>query len=173
MKFSSTEEYGLRCMLQMAKKGQEGTTTIVELAQKEALTPAYVAKIMSVLRKGNLVKSIRGQSGGYQLARPAPEINVNEVVEVLGGKFFSREEYCSDATPGHRACLHSMDCAIRSLWTGLDAAITGYLGKCRLSDLVRSERDMEKWVGQAQSRAFVPLAQTGLQEKVKEGTKIP
>lgn len=173
MKFSSTEEYGLRCMLQMAKKGPEGTTTIVELAQKEALTPAYVAKIMSVLRRGNLVKSIRGQSGGYRLARPSSEINVNDVVEALGGKFFSKEEYCADATPGHLACLHSMDCAIRSLWTGLDAAITGYLRKCRLSDLVCSEKDMEKWVSQAQARAFVPLAQTGLQDKVKEGMKAP
>src|SRR5580658_6829189 len=134
MKFSSTEEYGLRCMLQMAKKGPEDTTTIVELAQKEALTPAYVAKIMSILRKGNLVKSIRGQSGGYQLAKPAKEIDVNEVLEALAGKFFSKEEYCSSATPEHLACLHSMDCAIRSLWTGLDAAITGYLRKCHLSD---------------------------------------
>jgi len=167
MKFSSTEEYGLRCMLQMAKKGPQGTTTIVELAQKEALTPPYVAKIMSVLRKGELVKSIRGQSGGYQLVRPAQEINVNDVLEALGGKFFSREEYCSNATPEHGACLHSMDCTIRSLWTGLDAAITGYLRKCRLSDLVGTEKDMEKWVGQSSAKAFVPLAQTGLETKEK------
>ena len=167
MKFSSTEEYGLRCMLQMAKKGSEGTTTIVELAQKEGLTPAYVAKIMSVLRKGNLVKSIRGQSGGYQLAKHANDINVNEVLEALGGKFFSREEYCSSAAPEHGACLHSMDCTIRSLWTGLDNAITGYLRKCRLSDLVVSEKDMDKWVSQSSAKSFVPLAKTGIETKEK------
>ncbi len=72
MKFSSTEEYGLRCMLQMARKGSQGTTTIVELAQKENLTPAYVAKIMSVLRKGGMVQSIRGQSGGLSAGPGAP-----------------------------------------------------------------------------------------------------
>jgi len=174
MKFSSTEEYGLRCMLQMAKKGSEGTTTIVELAQKEALTPAYVAKIMSILRKGSLVKSIRGQSGGYQLARSPREIDVNQVLEVLAGKFFSKEEYCSSSAPEHMACLHSMDCAIRSLWTGLDAAITGYLKKCHLSDLVCSEKEMEKWVSQTTGHAFVPLAQTGLDEqRVKAESRVP
>lgn len=174
MKFSSTEEYGLRCMLQMAKKGSEGTTTIVELAQKEALTPAYVAKIMSILRKGNLVKSIRGQSGGYQLARSPKEIDVNEVLEALAGKFFSKEEYCSSSMPEHVACLHSMDCSIRSLWTGLDVVLTGYLKKCHLSDLVCSEKEMDKWVSQTTARSFVPLSQTGLEEKkAKAESRVP
>ena len=132
-------------MLQMAKKGNEGTTTIVELAQKEQMTSAYVAKIMSALRKGGLVKSIRGQSGGYQLARPANEINVNEVLEAVSGKFFTKEEYCT-TTSDHMACVHSMDCAIRSVWTGLEVAMSSYLKKCRLSDLVKTEPEMQQWL---------------------------
>ncbi len=162
MKFSSTEEYGLRCMLQMAKKGHQGMTTIVELAKKENLTTAYVAKIMSVLRKGGLVQSIRGQSGGYQLVRPPQEINVNEVLEALGGKFFSKEEYCADAPGEHKACIHTMDCSIRSLWTGLEFAMTNYLKKCKLSDLVKTEPEMEKWVSQSTSRVFMPVGKTEL-----------
>ena len=157
MKFSSTEEYGLRCMLQMAKKGPQGMTTIVELAQKEDLTTAYVAKIMSVLRKGGLVQSLRGQSGGYRLTRAPQEINVNEVLEALGGKFFSREEYCLTPSGGHDTCIHSMDCAVRSLWTGLSMAITGYLRRCRLSDLVATETQMEQWLHQTQPGPEVPV----------------
>ena len=151
MKFSSTEEYGLRCMLQMARKGEKGTTTIVELSQKESLTPAYVAKIMSILRKGGLVSSIRGQSGGYKLARAPHEINVNEVLESLGGKFFTQEEYCASPSGEHTSCIHSMDCAVRSLWFGLSNALTGYLKKCRLSDLVLTESQMENLLNQAES----------------------
>lgn len=149
MKFSSTEEYGLRCMLQMAKKGHKGMTNIVELAQKEDLTTAYVAKIMSILRKGGLVQSLRGQSGGYQLARPPQEINVNEVLEALGGKFFSEKEYCETPSGEHLSCIHSMDCAVRSLWTGLSMTIGNYLRRCKLSDLVTTEPEMEKWLSQA------------------------
>jgi Rrf2 family protein len=145
MKFSSTEEYGLRCMLQMARKGFPGQTTILELAQKEGLTPAYVAKIMGVLRREGLVQSLRGQSGGYRLARTPRDINVQEVLEALGGKFFTPEEYCS--TPGDRgACIHSLDCTLRSLWTGLSAAMEAYLSRCRLSDLVTTEPEMERWI---------------------------
>ena len=158
MKFSSTEEYGLRCMLQMAKKGHKGTTTITELSQKENLTSAHVAKIMGILRKGGLVQSLRGQSGGYQLSKPPQEINVNEVLESLGGKFFSREEYCSSPSGEHETCIHTLDCSIRSLWTGLSIAMTSYLRKCKLSDLVTTEPEMEKWINQKATRALAPAA---------------
>jgi Rrf2 family protein len=148
MKFSSVDEYGLRCMLQMARKGYPGTMTIVELAEKEALTPAYVGKLMAILRKGGLVQSLRGQAGGYQLARPANEISVNEVLETLGGKFYSREESCSKFPGQHESCVHSVDCSIRSLWTGLERVISGYLSKSKLSDLVVSEPQMAKWINE-------------------------
>lgn len=154
MRFSSTEEYGLRCMLQMAKKGHKGMTTLVELAQKEKLTTAYVAKIMSRLRKGGLVQSIRGQSGGYQLSRPPQEINVNDVLEALSGKFFAEEDYCETPAPEHLSCVHTMDCAVRSLWMGLSMTIGNYLRRCRLTDLVTTEPEMERWLSQAQKTAL-------------------
>ncbi len=165
MKFSSTEEYGLRCMLQMAKKGHKGTTTILELSQKEDLTPAYVAKIMGILRKGGLVQSLRGQSGGYQLSRLPQEINVNEVLEVLGGKFFSREEYCSSPSGEHETCIHTMDCSLRSLWTGLSFAMTSYLKKCKLSDLIVTEPEMEKWISQKTSPTLAPIARGAVENQ--------
>jgi Rrf2 family protein len=158
VKFSSTEEYGLRCMLQMAKKGHQGMATIVELAKKEDLTSAYVAKIMSALRKGGLVQSIRGQSGGYRLAKTPQEITVNDVVEALGGKFFSPEEYCLTSSGAHETCIHTVDCAVRSLWTGLSLAITSYLKKCHLSDLVTTESEMEKWLSQNSRPAPSPAS---------------
>jgi len=172
MKFSSTEEYGLRCMLQMAKKGEKGNSTLVEMAQKENLTPAHVAKIMGYLRKAGLVNSLRGQSGGYQLARPAKEINVNEVMEALAGKFFSKEEYCDSTSGEHKVCIHSMDCSIRSLWTGLEHAISGYLTKCKLSDLVTTEPEMEKWLGAPANKTFVPVAIMGLDIAKSANLKI-
>lgn len=144
-------------MLQMAKKGHKGMTNIVELAQKEGLTTAYVAKIMGALRKGGLVQSLRGQSGGYQLARPPQEINVNEVLEALGGKFFNEEEYCETTSGEHLSCIHSMDCAVRSLWMGLSMTIGDYLRRCRLSDLVTTEPEMEKWLNQNQKPALTPM----------------
>jgi Rrf2 family protein len=136
-------------MLQMAKKGLQGNTTIVELAQKEALTTAYVAKIMTILRKSGLIQSIRGQSGGYQLSKPPQEINVHEVMEAMSGKFFKHEDYCdtpSVPASDHLGCIHNMDCAIRSLWMGLDMSVSSYLRRCKLSDLVQTEPQMQKYL---------------------------
>lgn len=135
----------------MAKKGPKGMVTIQELSQKEGLTSAYIAKIMAMLRKGGLVQSLRGQSGGYQLSRAPQEITVNDVMEALSGKFFTKEEYCSSPSGEHEVCVHTMDCAIRSLWMGLSNAMTSYLKNCRLSDLVTTEPEMEKWVRQRAS----------------------
>ncbi len=163
---SSTEEYGLRCMLQMAKKGPQGMTTILELSRLEGLTSAYVAKIMSILRRRELVQSIRGQSGGYQLARPANEINIHEVLEALGGKFFKQEEVCETPNKEHLSCIHTMDCAIRSLWMGLDLTLSSYLRKCKLSDLVSSEPEMEKWL---KDSSVSPRSQRSTQGTGKPG----
>ncbi len=86
MKFSCPQR-NMACVAccKWPKKGHKETMTLFELSQKEDLTPAYVAKIMGILRKGGLVQSLRGQSGGYQLLRSPAEINVgNEVLEAFG-----------------------------------------------------------------------------------------
>ena len=65
MKISRLEEYGLRCILQLAQNA--GTSMHIEqIASREGLSKAYVAKIMSPLRRAGLVRSVRGVRGGYE-----------------------------------------------------------------------------------------------------------
>jgi hypothetical protein len=73
------------------------------------------------------------------------------VLEALGGKFFTKEEYCSTPKQEHAFCVHSMDCALRSLWMGLSLSMGDYLRRCRLSDLVTSEPEMERWLNRGAS----------------------
>ena len=86
MKFSAQEEYGLRCLLQIARLGPDGSMTIPEISRIEGLTPTHVAKLTMILRKGGFLSSTRGQAGGYALARSPEKIIVGEVLEALGGK---------------------------------------------------------------------------------------
>ncbi len=66
MKFSSLEEYGLRCLVQLGTRGRGSESlTIAEMSRREGISAPNVAKIMRVLRRAGLVKSTRGQSGGY------------------------------------------------------------------------------------------------------------
>ena len=141
MKLSAQEEYGLRCLLRVASAGEGESLTIPEIGRAEALSIAYVAKLMRILRRGKLVKSVRGQTGGYALARKAANIPVGEVLAALGGRLFE-PGFC-DQFPGlERLCTHSVDCSIRSLWRAVQSAVDSVLAGITLGDLLQKESDM-------------------------------
>ena len=72
MKLSAQEEYGLRCLLYMARSGETKSHSIPEISRAEGLSVPNVAKLMRILRLGGLVASVRGQAGGYTLSRAGP-----------------------------------------------------------------------------------------------------
>lgn len=134
MRFTAQEEYGLRCMVQMALHEGPGVVTIDRIAKAESLTPEHVAKLMRILRQAGLVQSIRGQSGGYVLARPAPKMTVAQILTALGGELFSGE-HCDRFSGTVSLCVHTTDCSLRSLWTGIHDLLEKHLGSITLQDL--------------------------------------
>ena len=148
MRFTAQEEYGLRCMLQLAKQlkdgqcgppGGERSLTIGEIAETEGITPQYAGKLIRILRMGGLLESVRGRHGGYRLARPVNEISVGEVLSVLGGRVF-KPEYCNRYGGERKICVHTVDCTIRSLWGSLQETIEKILSCIKLRDLINSEK---------------------------------
>lgn len=145
MHLFAIEEYGLRCLLQVAFHPGPGPLTGPEIARREGLGPEYVARIMRALRLGGLVESTRGAAGGYRLVRPADRISVWEAIRVLGGDFF-HEGFC-DCRPGQRReCMHVDDCSVRALWRGLAGTLRGALEGISLEDLRRDESAMATWL---------------------------
>ena len=104
MKLSAQEEYGLRCLLQMASRGDGASLSIPEISRAEGLSVPNVAKLMRLLRIAGFVKSVRGQSGGYSLAKPSKTILVGDVLEALGGKLFG-EKFCGRHCRAQRATV--------------------------------------------------------------------
>ena len=145
MKFSAQEEYGLRCMVAMARHDRDRALNIPDLARAEKITPAYVGKLMRILRRGKLVESLHGPTGGYRLARPASRISTGEILSVLGGRLY--EPGLCRKYPGDTPfCIHNSGCAIRSLWAGLDLIVGEVLSHTSLADLVRNERTLSQWI---------------------------
>ena len=143
MKFTAQEEIGLRCMLQMARRPAR-SVNIETIAAKENLSSAYVAKMMRLLRIANLVRSLRGQKGGYRLTRNPSNIFLKDVFAALGDRFHTIDD-CKRYTGKGRRCVHEKDCSIRPLWQGIDLLIRGFLSECKLSDLVGDERQTTSW----------------------------
>lgn len=161
MKFSAQEEYGLRCILTLARtdpsvaggEPRESTEvvelpslTVAEIAEREGLTVQYAGKLIRILGKAGLVQSVRGRKGGYRLARPADEISVAETLEALGGQIY-RPETCKRFSGDRQYCVHTKDCSIRSLWAGLQLMLDEVLTRTSLRDLVAKESTMmAQWV---------------------------
>jgi Rrf2 family protein len=147
MKLSSQEEYGLRCLLRVAALSDPGYVTINEVSEDEGLSTFYVAKLLRILRLGGFVRSVRGQVGGYALARPAEKIMVGEVLAALGGRLFD-PRFCFEHSGLEGTCRKSAECSIRTLWRTVQNLVDEVLNKVTLADLVNnSELKMSSHVG--------------------------
>jgi Rrf2 family protein len=146
MKLSSQEEYGLRCLLHLARIPPGQSMTIPEISLAEGLSIPNVAKLMRLLRMSGLITSARGQSGGYMLSKPATEIKVEEAINILGGRFFSAK-FCERHAGKQENCAHMVDCSLRVLWNTIQDALTDVLGRTTLADLLCSEEEMGALLG--------------------------
>ena len=140
MTFSTKTEYGVRVMVELARRDGDGPVSLTDIAATDELPLAYLEHLVARLRKSGLVESRRGARGGYLLARPASDISMAEVVEALEGSI-APIECISQAADGGVVCSRETDadhvCPTKLLWTRVQGAIVGTLQDTRLSDLVQ------------------------------------
>lgn len=138
MKITAQEEYGLRCLLQLARGNAEEGMTVKEIARQEGLSPAYVEKLLRLLSQMGLIHSVRGIKGGYLLNRDPKEISLGMVVQALG-KVPTTNEICDRFTGNRTACIHIDNCCIRSAWATLTHKIQSFLDATSVADLLGTE----------------------------------
>jgi len=134
MKITAQEEYGLRCLLQLASAPQGKIVTVKEIALRESLSNAYVEKLLRMLARAGLAHSLRGVKGGYVLNRPASQITLGEVVRALG-QMPTTNHICHQFTGQQDVCVHFSNCGIRSVWSGLTNYIQNFLDQTTLESL--------------------------------------
>lgn len=143
MKISAQEEYGLRILLRIARNGDTENMSIAVLSQLEGLSQAYVGKLTGILRKAGYLNSNPGNVGGYILSRPPTDIQVKEVLRVLGGSLFDKD-FCGEFTGGTTFCTNSLDCSVRSLWRIIQFSVDRVLDKITLADLLTTEKNSSR-----------------------------
>lgn len=136
MKLSTQEEYGLRCLLQLARQTPGASLTIPEISQAEGFSTHNAAKLLRILRQEGFVASVRGQYGGYTLARPPDQIYVSEVINALGGPLYD-PEFCDNYAGSEENCAHSFAaCSVRGLWDQVQQAVDQVLSQITLQNLL-------------------------------------
>jgi Rrf2 family protein len=142
MKISAQEEYGLRCLLQLARAdSQDESLTLNQIAALEGISVANAGKLMWILNKAGLVQSQRGIKGGYRLARPASVIHLNEVISVLDDE--SVEAHCKSYAGVLDSCVHTGDCGIRPVIVELHQIVDNALSEITLSQLLGTEATVD------------------------------
>jgi len=138
MKISALEEYGLRCMVRLAKEGAGGSLSLSEIGEAEGLSFPYAAKLFGLLKSGGVVIAERGRNGGYSLSRPASQIRLKEVFDALGEPLFGANHCERFQSPGseNKECIHHDDCTVRDIWSSFGQMINGFLHEVTLENLV-------------------------------------
>src|ERR1700747_2236657 len=146
MMFSTKAEYGVRVMVELARRAGTDVAaadpiSLAEIAEHDGMPLAYLEHVVARLRKAELVDSRRGSRGGYLLARPATEITMAEVVEALEGSI-APIECISEGADGSIVCAREADpshvCPPKLLWTRVRFAIVRTLQETTLADVVLS-----------------------------------
>jgi len=141
MKISAQEEYGLRCLVQLANLSPGESLTLPQIAEREGISSANAGKLMWLLNKAGFVQSTRGTKGGYVLARPASEIHLNEIIRVLDEEVI--DKHCGSYTGVRNSCVHLGDCGIRPVIVGLHEIVENALSQITLSHLVGTEKSVD------------------------------
>jgi Rrf2 family protein len=142
MKISAQEEYGLRCLVQLARAETQGESlTLGQIAEREGLSVANAGKLLWILGKAGIVQSQRGTKGGYSLARPAAEIRLNEVIRVLDTD--TVDAFCKTHAGVMDVCVHTSDCGIRPVIVGLHEVVQNALAEITLAQLVGTEANVD------------------------------
>ena len=134
MRFTTKTEYGLVCLVYMARHATIHPVTIKEIVRGEKYSLSFTEKIMQKLRAAGIIRSQQGNHGGYILARGPSEITLKEIIEALEGQTF--EVFCEPDIRKDIVCTHHLSmCEIKPIWQGTKNLLDNYFGSMTLARL--------------------------------------
>jgi Rrf2 family transcriptional regulator, cysteine metabolism repressor len=135
MKLSTRARYGVRALLDLAINGQSKPVSLKDIARRQEISMSYLEHLINPLVAGGILRTIRGSKGGIVLARPASQIKLIEIIELLEGSLSPVE--CVDCAEN---CRRSDDCVTRDIWVEVKEAIDGVLDSVSLQGLVDRQK---------------------------------
>lgn len=152
MRLTTKGRYAVTAMLDLAIHKGGGPTALADIASRQGISLSYLEQLFSRLRKRTLVSSVRGPGGGYNLARPASEIFIAEVISAVD------ENVDTTRCGGAHNCRENGPCLTHDLWQDLSDRIYDYLNRISLQDLVERKGVQDILQSREGSDVEVPLS---------------
>jgi len=130
LRVTRVTDYGILLMTQLVSKTETVRLTANDLAQATHIPAPTVSKILQSLLKADLLRSVRGARGGYQLAKTSDDISLRDIIHCLEGRIALTE--CSIEG---KDCEQSEFCSTRSHWQRINQSMLEALASIRLTDM--------------------------------------
>lgn len=120
--------------MELALEYGSGPLAVRTIAERQGISGDYLEQVISPLRKAGLVNSVRGASGGYELAKEPDRITVGDVIRILEGPIAPVDCVSRVRAP---SCQRADNCIAREVWEGLRDQIEQYVDSVTLADLCK------------------------------------
>jgi len=130
MRLTTKGRFAVTAMVDLAMRQTRGPVTLAAISERQHISLSYLEQLFGKLRRHSLVTSVRGPGGGYNLARPAGEVTIAEIVKAVDEPL--------DATQcgGKENCHDDRRCMTHDLWATLNEKMHEYLSSVSLGDLI-------------------------------------
>jgi Rrf2 family iron-sulfur cluster assembly transcriptional regulator len=130
MRLTTKGRFAVTAMIDLAMQGGKEPVTLAEISERQKISLSYLEQLFGKLRRRELVSSVRGPGGGYQLAKKMEEVSVAEIIRAVDEPI--------DATQcgGRENCRDERKCLTHDLWASLNEHIFEYLNSVNLAQLV-------------------------------------
>ena len=132
MKISTKGRYALRMLIELATHQQEEFVSLKDISERQCISKKYLEQIVPMLNKSGILRTNRGNTGGYMLAKPASECTVGEVLRATEGSLAPVS--CLDFEQND--CPRAEGCATLYVWKGLQKAVDDYLDSVTVQDII-------------------------------------
>lgn len=130
MRLTTKGRYAVTAMLDLALNAKQAPVSLAEISERQHISLSYLEQLFAKLRRSELVTSVRGPGGGYQLARDAKDIQIVQVIDAVD------ESVDATRCQGKGDCQGGQTCLTHYLWCELSAQIHDFLSGISLGCLV-------------------------------------
>lgn len=142
MKISSRGRYALRFMIDLAQHAVGEAITLKDVSQRQEISVKYLEQIVTLLNRGGLIRSVRGNQGGYLLARDPADYTVGDILRVVEGDLLPVS--CMENQPN--LCPRREICKTLRFWEGLYQTVNQYVDSVTLAQIADDPACESEWV---------------------------